>query len=245
MESGICRKLKSLSGREHAIGFNAVDTLQHSQAAQYVGGCLDCRHCWYSGSVVYCSHCQYSHYGGRQYCSSDCQYSQYFGRMCNTRDTPEYARCRVPVCWEDLLLTSTAVLDEYARHEVKYEVRHHFWQYCTKKMRCDFKFQIRLHVQQCNNTAQSRRRESSQSTSTTYYRRAMIRFSLRAGDRRHPAPYFFYYCSINKDHTLQSSAVFASTFDNRHPVRRAPTARTRTSEENPPVHVLHRPRRSV
>ena len=31
-----------------------------------------------------------------------------------------------------------------------------------------------------------------------------------------------------------------STFDNRHAVRRAPTARTRTSEENPPVHVLHR-----
>ena len=29
-----------------------------------------------------------------------------------------------------------------------------------------------------------------------------------------------------------------STFDNRHSVRRAPTARTRTGEENPPVHVL-------
>ena len=36
-----------------------------------------------------------------------------------------------------------------------------------------------------------------------------------------------------------------STFDNRHAVRRAPTARTRTSEENPPVHVLHRPPESV
>ena len=35
-----------------------------------------------------------------------------------------------------------------------------------------------------------------------------------------------------------------STFDNRHAVR-APTARTRTSEENPPVHVLHRPPESV
>ena len=32
---------------------------------------------------------------------------------------------------------------------------------------------------------------------------------------------------------------------NRHAVRRAPTARTRTSEENPAVHVLHRPPESV
>ena len=36
-----------------------------------------------------------------------------------------------------------------------------------------------------------------------------------------------------------------STLDNRHAVRRAPIARTRTSEENPPLHVLHRPPESL
>ena len=36
-----------------------------------------------------------------------------------------------------------------------------------------------------------------------------------------------------------------STSENRHAVRRAPTARTRASEENPPVHVLHTSRKRM